>query len=105
MISEACARAVCPAPNTAVGAAFEGRAEILNYLIEKGADKNALGPNGYTALMLACRGGHIDAAKALLGWDVDFHIKGPKGETALTIAQSRKDLALEQLLRRAGAVD
>lgn len=86
-------------------AAFEGRAEVLNYLIEKGADKNALGPNGFTPLMLAARGGHLDACKALLGWDADFRIEGPKGETALKIAQARKDVALEALLKRAGAVD
>jgi len=32
-------------------------------------------------------------------------IRGPKGETALGIAKERKSLELEELLRRAGAVD
>ena len=86
-------------------AAFEGRAEVISYLIEKGAHKDALAPNGFTALMLAARGGHLEATRALLYDDADVTIKGPKGETALGIAKVRKDEALEALLKRAGATD
>jgi len=86
-------------------AAFEGRAQVISYLIEKGADKDAPAPNGYTALMLAARGGHLEATRALLYDDADLTIKGPKGETALGIARARKDEAVEALLKRAGAVD
>ena len=84
-------------------AAFEGRAEVISYLIEKGADRNALAPNGFSALMLAARGGHLEATRALLYDDADVAIKGPGGETALGIAKARKDEAVEALLRRAGA--
>ena len=86
-------------------AAFEGRAAVISYLIEKGADKDALAPNGFTALMLAARGGHIEAMRALLYDDANVAIKGPKGETALSIARTRKDEAAEALLKRAGAAD
>ena len=86
-------------------AAFEGRAEVVKYLLEKGADKNSLAPNGFTPLMLAARGGHLEAARSLLYEDADVTVRGPKGETALGIAQERKNLELEGLLRRAGAVD
>jgi ankyrin repeat protein len=86
-------------------AAFEGRAETVKYLLGKGADKDALGPNGYTALMLCARGGHTEAARMLLYVDADPSVRGPKGETALSIARERKNAALEELLRRAGAVD
>jgi ankyrin repeat protein len=86
-------------------AAFEGRTEVLKYLLGKGADKNALGPNGFTALMLAARGGYVDAARVLLYEDADVGVRGPAGETALGIAKTRKNIELEALLRRAGAVD
>lgn len=86
-------------------AAFEGRAEVVKYLLEKGADKNSPAPNGFTPLMLAARGGHLEATRALLHEDADVAIRGPKGETALGIAKVRKDVELENLLRRAGAVE
>lgn len=84
-------------------AAFEGRAAVISYLIEKGADKDALASNGFTALMLAARGGHLEAARALLYDDADVSIKGPKGETALGIATAQKNEELIALLKRAGA--
>lgn len=84
-------------------AAFENRAEMVKFLIQKGAQKDALAPNGYTALMLAARNGHIAAATALLHEDADLGIKGPAGETALSIATTRKDEEMIKLLKRAGA--
>lgn len=85
--------------------AFEGRAEVVKFLIGKGAEKNALAPNGYTALMLAARGSHLAAATVLLYEDVDLYVKGPKGETALSITRERNNPELEALLRRAGAIN
>ena len=84
-------------------AAFEGRAEVVKFLLEKGADKNALAPNGYSPLMLAVRGNHLEAARALLYEDPDLMVKGPKGETALALAKAGNFKDLEDLLRRAGA--
>ena len=84
-------------------AAFEGRTEVVRYLLEKGADKDAPAPNGFTALMLAARGGHIDTARLLLYEDADLTVRGPKGETALGIARERKNQEIVDLLRRAGA--
>ena len=86
-------------------AVFEGRAEVVKYLIDKGADKNGLAPNGYSPLMLAARNGQLEAARALLYEDVSLIIQGPRGETALGIVKERKNKELEGLLRRAGAVD
>lgn len=86
-------------------AAFEDRAELIRYLLAKGADKDALAPNGYTALMLAARGGHLDAARALLYEDVDVNVRGPDGQTALKIAREKKHGELAELLKRAGAVE
>ena len=86
-------------------AAFEGRAELIRFLLEKGADKDARAPNGYSALILAARGGHVEAARALLYEDADVTVRGPKGETALGIARAKKMEELEVLLKRAGAVE
>lgn len=86
-------------------AAFEGRDQMVRFLLDKGAEKDALAPNGYTALMLAARNGHADAARILLQDDADFRIQSPDGATALKIAQARNDRALVELLKRAGAVD
>lgn len=86
-------------------AAFEGRAEVLKFLLEKGADKDAIAPNGYSALMLAARGGHLEAVRTLLYQDPDLTIRSPKGETALGIARERKNAEVGDLLRRAGAVE
>jgi ankyrin repeat protein len=86
-------------------AAFEGRDQLVRYLLDKGADKDALAPNGYTALMLAARNGHTEAARILLQDDAEFRVTSPDGATALRIAQARNDKVLVDLLRRAGAVD
>jgi hypothetical protein len=84
-------------------AAFEGHADVIKYLLEKGADKNSLGPNGFSPLMLAVRGNHVEAARILLYADADMSIKGPKGETALGMASTPDKKELEDLLKRAGA--
>ena len=86
-------------------AAFEGRAEMIKFLIEKGAAKNGLAPNGFTPLMLTARGGHVAAARVLLYEDVDLYVRGPKGETALSITRAGKFAELEALLTRAGAIN
>lgn len=87
-------------------AAFGNRADVIKYLINKGAAKDALAPNGYTALMLAARGNHIQAALALLYEDADVGISGPGGETALGIATFRNNNEeMVKLLKRAGAVN
>ena len=86
-------------------AAFEGRTEVVKYLLEKGAEKDTLAPNGYSALLLAMRNGHMEAARELLYADADVNIKGARGETALSLAKGRNDKGLEELIRRAGAVE
>ena len=86
-------------------AAFEGRAPAVQLLLEKGADKDALAPNGYTALMLAARNGKAEAAKMLLYADPDVNHRTEKGETALAIARQKNMREVEELIRRAGGVE
>jgi ankyrin repeat protein len=85
-------------------AAFDGRTDIVNYLLDVGANKDALAPNGYSALMLAVRNGHLPAARALLARAPDLNVKGQDGETALSIATQRGERELAEVLRHAGAV-
>jgi ankyrin repeat protein len=87
-------------------AAFENRPAVIKYLLSKDAKKDALAPNGFTPLMLAARNGHLDAAIVLLYADADVGIKGPAGETALSIATARNNNEeMVRLLKRAGAVN
>jgi len=87
-------------------AAFEGRAEMIKFLLDKGADKNAIAPNEFTPLMLAVRNGHEDAARALLYGDPDVNYKAPStGETALTLAVKKGAAPVIELLKRAGATE
>lgn len=86
-------------------AAFEGRAAAVQLLLERGADKNAVAPNGYTALMLAARNGKAEAAKMLLYADPEVNHRTEKGETALSIARQKNMREVEELIRRAGGVE
>ena len=87
-------------------AAFEGRAEMVKFLLDKGAGKNAVAPNEYTPLMLAVRNGHEEAARALLYGDPDVNYKTRvTGETALILATKKGAAPVVELLKRAGAVE
>ncbi len=86
-------------------AAFGGFAPVVSYLIGKGAEKDAVAPNGFTPLMLAARGGHADTGKAILFEDPDVNVRGPKGETALRIARERGLVEMVELLKRGGAIE
>jgi ankyrin repeat protein len=86
-------------------AAFYDKPEMIRYLIAKGADKDALAPNGYTPLMLTARSGHTDAARALLQEDVDINVRSQDGQTALKIARQKKHGEVAELIARAGGVE
>jgi ankyrin repeat protein len=87
-------------------AAFEGRAPMVKFLLEAGADKNAVAPNEFTPLMLAVRNGQEEAAKVLLYGDPDVNYKTRSGgETALKLAQQKGYEPVVVLLKRAGAVE
>jgi ankyrin repeat protein len=83
-------------------AAFNGATDVVRYLLQHGAQKNALAPNSYTPLMLATRNGHAETVSALLSEGADVTQRGMNGETALDIALRRNEPALVDLLKRAG---
>lgn len=87
-------------------AAFDGRTEMVRFLLDKGADKNAVAPNEFTPLMLAVRNGHEEAAKALLYGDPDVNYKTRSaGDSALKLALQKGYAPVVDLLKRAGAVE
>jgi uncharacterized protein len=87
-------------------AAFEGKTGMVRFLLESGADKNAVAPNEYTPLMLAVRNGHEDAAKALLYGDPDVNYRTrSSGDSALKLAVQKGYEPVVALLKRAGAVE
>ena len=63
-------------------AAYEGRADMVALLLEKGAEVNARAPNQSTPLMLAARNGKMDAVRLLLKAGADTEIKNDQGFTA-----------------------
>lgn len=85
-------------------AAFEGASAAVKFLLDGGADKDAVAPNGYTALMLAARNGKAEAAMVLLYADPDVNFRTGDGITALRIAEEKGMKDVAELIRRAGGV-
>jgi ankyrin repeat protein len=63
-----------------------GRNEITNYLIEKGADLNAVDPDGNTALMLSINRNNGEAVKQLLAHQAAVGVLNNDRQSALHIA-------------------
>jgi serine/threonine-protein phosphatase 6 regulatory ankyrin repeat subunit B len=61
--------------------------------------------DGYTPLMFAVVDSRTEMVKALLDKDVDVNAKSKAGNTALTIATSKKLSNIVELLRKANAIE
>jgi len=79
-------------------AAFQGHAEVAAYLLEKGAEINALASNRQTALILAARHGHAAVAALLKQKGADLGIKDPQGRTAQDWARETNNTDLVKQL-------
>lgn len=82
-------------------AATGPNAEVVNLLLERGADANATSPNGSTPLMLAARYGSEGAVELLLGRGADVGRRNERGLGAADFARlaGRESLAT-RLARR-----
>jgi len=89
--------------NPLIYAAWRGQTEVVRYLLTKGADIDAVSPNGISALMMAARGGHFETVKLLL-WEVaNPNIKSETGATAMAWALQAGNTEIVKLLKQAGA--
>jgi len=68
-------------------AAAVGDVEIIGLLLEKSAYIDAESPNKTTPLMMAARGGHNEAAKALIEAGADVSLKNDQGLSAVDFAR------------------
>ncbi|QJW46867.1 ankyrin repeat domain-containing protein [bacterium BFN5] len=84
-----------------MAAASFGRLEMINYLIEHGADVNAKDKDGQTALMKAVAYNYPQAAKLLLQAGADSSVRDIRGNTAISLASEKKDPEVLKLLPQA----
>lgn len=85
-------------------AAWNGSADIVEYLLGRGADPNAADRSGFTPLMRAAEGGHGAIAAALLAKGARVDCRGRvRGTTALMLAAENGHLELITQLLGSGA--
>ena len=94
----------CPPLNHATR---RGNISLVVYLLERGADVNALGSNGSTSLHEAAKRGREDVVRVLLERGAKTRVRleltgGRYGPTPLRWAQLNKHDATAQLLKEHG---
>ncbi len=83
--------------------AVQGRATVVEALLKRGADANALSLHKLSALMLAAQSGNKETVELLLANHADISLKDPHDRTALFHAANRGRLEIVELLVKAGA--
>ncbi|CAI8025558.1 Putative ankyrin repeat protein RF_1099 [Geodia barretti] len=69
----------------------QGDSEMAKLLLDSQANPNLQQSNtGYTALMFACKGGHLDTVKVLMEHGADPLIRNSAGVTALGVASANE---------------
>lgn len=86
-------------------AAYEGHTEIVELLLQAGADITAVDPGmKATALHAAAYAGRTEAARLLIQYKIDINKQGPyNGYTALHDAVWQNNIGVVRLLMEAGA--
>lgn len=87
-------------PTPLMNAAYRGNTNIINMLLENGADINYTTDYGMTALMMAASFNQFEAAKVLLENNADTSITDEYGRTALDLAKSEDYKDIVELLEK-----
>jgi ankyrin repeat protein len=77
--------------------------EKARLLLENGAEADAVGPRGRTALHYAAAAGHVAVIGVLLEFGADVSVKDEAGATPLALARAAGKTAAVRLLRKTGA--
>ena len=80
-------------------AAAEGRADAVAAMLDSGAAVDAVGGNGFTALICAAAFGHAECVRLLLEAGADASGRGKDSRTALEHAEARGHAELAAMLR------
>ena len=84
-------------------ASYTGHLDIVQYLLETGADINAQDSMGNTALMGICFKGSVDIATLLVNRGADVNLKNVNADTALKFASTYGHQDIVELLLANGA--
>lgn len=84
-------------------AAYNEQAEIVDFLIQQGADVNTRDAAGNTALMGVCFKGYKEIAKKLIDDGADVNVRNSNGAPALTFAATFGHLQIAEWLLQKGA--
>ena len=87
-------------PTPLMNAAYKGNTNIINILLENGADINYTTDYGMTALMYAASFNQFEAAKVLLENNADTSITDEYGRTALDLAKSEDYKDIVELIEK-----
>jgi len=90
-------------PDAIVAAAWEGLADLVQGLIDSGADINIQDETGQTALIAASDQGYLGIVELLLKRGADSNIKDKDGDSALDIARLKDHAEIIKLLVAHGA--
>src|SRR5690349_5367365 len=97
----ACAAAA--AEPTLLDAAERGDRAAVTRMLAKGADPNAPGPDGTTAIMYAASNGDVELVRALLKAGANVKLKNQFGTSAITEAAIVGSAPVIDALLKAGA--
>lgn len=87
-----------------MAAASEDRTDMLQILLERGADVNYINPDGWTALIEAADEGSLSSARILLAAGADPNLKGRQSyRSAIAMAASEGYPEIMSILIEAGA--
>ena len=86
-------------------ACFKGNKQIVNILLDLGANINAIDNDGNSCLHFAVNSNNVLLIKKLLIRGADKNIKNKDNQTALDLAQSKKYLDIVEILRNKNFIE